>query len=62
MRPLASLAELLTPEDAFIAWLIGLPDGSNPAEAALAALKDMPPGHARLRALLAEAAALRVVN
>lgn len=48
------------PEGALLAWLIGLPDGVDPARAALAALATAPlsewdgPRQRRLRALLVE--------
>jgi hypothetical protein len=57
-------ARALGPEDALIAWLLGLPDGVDPARAAAVALGAAPgrerewetPAGSRLRALLQEIA------
>lgn len=56
------LSAQVSPEDVFLLWLLRLPEGADIVEAArdeiarLDRLAPLPPGPARLRALMAEAA------
>jgi len=65
-RPAASWPSSRTsPEDVFLVWLLGLPDGTDPARAALAEIDrldraaPLAAGPRRLRELMAELARRR---